>query len=155
LKWYLEFIKNKDLDKYEENRWVFEKPTKLLDGESIEGLRTAIVSYFRGGNTFLRGWVEAITGLATGSNMGFENTNVIALQYQGFIGEEHSDDNRCWLNKTHYPFVFFREREVKANKAIIVIRNPMDIVWSNYTFTITGTHDRDLDMEKIKEDRHF
>jgi hypothetical protein len=72
-------LKSKDLSKYEENRWIFEKPTKLLDGDNIDGLRAAIVSYFRGGNTFLRGWMEAITGIVTGSNMGFENTNVINL----------------------------------------------------------------------------
>ena len=42
---------------------------KFLDGESLDGERTAYQSMGRSGNTFLRKYLELITGVPTGSDM--------------------------------------------------------------------------------------
>ena len=79
LKEYIEILKSTNLEDLEKNRWIFDGPTKFLDGENIDGLRVGIFSYYRAGNTFIRKYMESITGIATGSNMGLENTMVLNL----------------------------------------------------------------------------
>jgi len=60
-------------------------------------------SYPRSGNTFLRKYLENITGLATGSDMVMKFTLNMQLQFSGFKGEGIVDE-RTWINKTHFPF---------------------------------------------------
>ena len=70
-----------------------------------KGLSDAIsyTSYPRSGNTMLRKYLENITGIATGSDQIMKFTLNVSLQYQGFKGESIVKD-RCWINKTHYPW---------------------------------------------------
>lgn len=72
-------MRSTDLSKLEENRWIFDEHTHLLDEENIDGERVGIFSYYRAGNTFIRKYLEAVSGIATGSNMGIENTMVFNL----------------------------------------------------------------------------
>ena len=75
----MDLLRSTDLSKLEENRWVFDNHTKFLDGENIDGNRVGIFSYYRAGNTFIRKYLEEVSGLVTGSNMGLLNTMVFNL----------------------------------------------------------------------------
>ena len=81
--------------------------TKFLSG----GLDDAIsyTSYPRSGNTMLRKYLENITGIATGSDQIMKWTLNVSLQYQGFKGESIVKE-RCWINKTHYPWTTVLDR---------------------------------------------
>lgn len=51
-------------------QWMFDGEERFLDGENIDGERIAFVSHPRSGNSFLRKYLEAITGTITTSDMG-------------------------------------------------------------------------------------
>jgi hypothetical protein len=53
----------------EENKWMFEGESKFLDGDSIKGGKIVFTAFPRAGNTFLRNYLEAITGVVTGGDM--------------------------------------------------------------------------------------
>jgi hypothetical protein len=74
----------------------------------------------------LRGFLESITGIFTGSDMPLDLT--FPLQQMGALGEEHSgDDGSCWITKTHFPMESF-EIKFHASKMIVIVRNPIDVV---------------------------
>ena len=56
---------------YEEykKKYLDDKLLRFLSGESIDGERTTFQSMSRSGNTFLRRYLELITGVPTGSDM--------------------------------------------------------------------------------------
>jgi hypothetical protein len=128
----MSLMKSKDFEEYEKNRWIFEGTSKFLDASDIDDNQIGIFSYYRAGNTFIRKYLESLTGISTTSNMGLLNTMVFNLQYIGFKGEQLSETKRGWCVKSHYPFVYVNEKNLKANKALVVVRNPIDIVWSTY-----------------------
>ena len=60
--------KVKDAKQYEA-KFLADNKIRLLDGVSISGDRTAYMTYMRSGNTFLRKYLELITGVATGADV--------------------------------------------------------------------------------------
>ena len=68
------FLSN-DLEKYEEfkKKYLESGQLRFLDGESLDGFKTGFMTFPRSGNTFLRKYIELITGVATGSDMPVEN----------------------------------------------------------------------------------
>ena len=66
LKQILALMKNKD--SLSEHLAWFEGGSKYLDGEDIGSEKVCLTSYHRSGNTFMRKYLEAITGIATGAD---------------------------------------------------------------------------------------
>ena len=127
-----------DQEKYEEfkKRYLQSGQLRFLDGESLNGFKTAFMTYPRSGNTFLRKYLELITGVATGSDMPVENP--MPLQMAGLLGEGVVDDS-CWIVKTHYP-MSLTQNAFSCNKVIICVRNPFDIIVSKTHFLKTYSH---------------
>lgn len=46
----------------------------------------------------------------------------------GLIYEDHSNSDSTWAIKSHFPL--YEDNSLKANKAIVLVRNPMDTIWS-------------------------
>lgn len=65
----------------------------------------AFMSYPRSGNSFLRRYLELITGIYTGSDIQIDMC--LSLQQMGLLGEQ-TVDGHCWINKTHSPVPFPR-----------------------------------------------
>ena len=87
----------------EEMQWVFEDGVKYLDGGNVcSRPKIAMASFPRSGNTFLRKYLELLTGVQTGGDNSLHyNVN---FQMLGSKGEEIVDDS-VFIVKTHYPWV--------------------------------------------------
>lgn len=121
-------LKSKDTSKLEEHEWIFEGAAKFLDGkEAVAKLTYA--TYPRSGNSFFRKYFESITGITTGNDIECKYLVNLALQMQGFKGQEVVDD-RVWIVKTHYPDGFSLELDFPTNKVILCVRNPLDVLAS-------------------------
>ena len=102
---------------------MFDGHFRFLDGEPNPSNKVAFMSFPRSGNTFLRRYMELCTGVVTGA----DNTlhlNVV-LQMQGTKGEGITDDT-CWIVKSHSPWIMPEAPVFYANKAIVIVRNPLD-----------------------------
>ena len=49
-------------------------------------------------------------------------------------------DEKVWIVKSHFP-VGKKHGQFNANKCILVVRNPMDVLMSLYNKMATRTHD--------------
>lgn len=70
-------------------------------------------------------------------------------------GEDHNcEDNDVWITKTHWPNGarkgLFLEREFTADRALLITRNPIDVLPSIFYFFQTGSHSWTCE-EKINE----
>ena len=93
------------------------------------------MSFCRSGNTFLRKYLEMITMTPTGSEMPL--TVAHGFQTMCMIGEQIVDD-RCWIIKTHHPIPKLPGNlDFTANKILICVRNPFDMLVSYCTFIST------------------
>ena len=66
------------------------------------GNRVTLASFMRSGNTFLKRFLERITGITTGSEFKFDTL----LQMVGLLGEGHCSTDRVWITKSHAPVSF-------------------------------------------------
>ena len=83
--------------------WIENEPARFLDDTvDMTGNKVGLASLMRSGNSFMRKFLEAITGITTGGELKRD----ILLQSVGFMGEGHSADNRVWVSKSHHPFKF-------------------------------------------------
>lgn len=104
---YINLLKSRELSLLKDNAWIFEGLSKFLDmSESFPKLTYA--TYPRSGNSFFRKYFETITGLTTGNDIECKYMVNLALQLQGFKGQEVVDD-KVWIVKTHYPDGFSEE----------------------------------------------
>ena len=70
-------LRSKDPSLLEENSWMFDGQTRLLDGAEIPtGQKVAFDTWPRTGNSFLRKFIEQITGIYTGANMPLNMTSM-------------------------------------------------------------------------------
>ena len=130
-------LTSSDEELLESLAWVFEdqSDSKFLNmsdppsGQTVEstGNMVAYASYIRCGNSFLRKYLENITGIATGSDMSIEFC--VDLQMQQFKGEEITDSS-VWIKKTHDPKWNDGNKTHKCNKVLCVARNPYDTITS-------------------------
>lgn len=86
-------------------------------------------SFPRSGSTFFRRYLESVTGVATGTPYSNQVLTNFALAALGFKGEGHHKESDVWFVKSHFP-VQFKPSSVNANKAIVCVRNPLDIIVS-------------------------
>ncbi len=53
--------------------------------------------------------------------------------------------------RTHFPVHFRKPSSIFANKAIVCVRNPLDIVVSSFSLYLTGTHNKNIENDIRKE----
>ena len=87
------------------------------------------------GNSFLRKYLENVSGIATGSDMPLELN--IDMQLDFFKGEEICNAS-VWIRKSHDPMTSPNSVVHKANKIICCVRNPYDTVVSMFHFINTA-----------------
>lgn len=97
-----------------------------------------MTSFPRCGNTLLRAYLEKIMGIVTGADTDIKLKLNKDLMLRGLAGEGLTDD-RVMVVKTHYPerggnTMFY------AQRAILLVRNPIDCITSHYHMVCTGTH---------------
>jgi hypothetical protein len=137
----LEFNKYKK-NMLNENHIVTELPDKsFLDGLEKTGDQDGVVmaSYPRSGNTLLRGYIEKIMGIVTGSDTDTSHSLNKALYTAGLVGEGLVD-KRVWVIKTHYP-ERFGGTKFGAERCILLVRNPLDAMLSLFNLLATLSHD--------------
>jgi hypothetical protein len=78
----------------------------------------------------------------------------VTLQYSGFKGEGIVKD-RCWINKTHFPYRTPMDRLYDTQVIILAVRNPLDVFVSFFQMVGTQTHTKsmneDFNSQGIKE----
>jgi hypothetical protein len=117
---HIQLLLSKDLTNIPD----FSRQARFLSGAPFQAI--SYTSYPRSGNTFLRKYLENITGVATGSDQLMKFTLNVTLQYSGFKGEGIVKD-KCWINKTHFPYRTPMDREYKSEVIILAVRNPLDV----------------------------
>lgn len=86
-----------------------------------------------------RNYLEAITGIFTGNDMLLELTS--SHTSMGQLGEEHQgEDNSVWFTKSHFPGLRIPSVEHTSDKAIVITRNPLDVLVSWFYFDNTKSH---------------
>lgn len=71
--------------------------------------------------------LESVTGLFTGSDINIYQAFDRAIGC-GDLGELHSSvEGRVWFTKTNHP-MDSKPRHFQAQKMIVVVRNPIDII---------------------------
>ena len=118
----------------------------FLNGQPF-GNKVAYTSYSRSGNTFFRKYLEQIGGIFTGSDGDLNYALHYCLQFNGFSGECMVNDD-VWFVKTHYPLG--KEVPFKANKVILCVRNPLDVVTSMFNFWTSQTQNFSI----VEQDFH-
>jgi hypothetical protein len=139
----LTMLKSKDENVFKASGWLWEGTDfKFLDGQPIEPNHINFSSFPRSGNSFLRRFIEQISGLSTGSAWGIHSGTI--LQVSGFAGEAYTSDH-VWVVKTMHPMIM-PQGLVKgtvpynANKSIVCVRNPLDVFPSFTGRILTLTH---------------
>ena len=97
------------------------------------------MSFPRSGNTFIRKYVQLLTGVETGSD-NWLHWNV-CLQMQGMKGEYIVDDT-VFAVKSHFPWAM--PPSAKVNKMVVVVRNPLDTISSYVSLVSTSCHSKKL-----------
>lgn len=108
-------------------------------------------SFMRSGSTFFRKYLETITGVATGTPYSNQIAVNFALAILGFKGEGHHKDEKTWFVKSHFPVQFRTPSSIMASKAIVCVRNPLDIIVSEFNLHLTGTHNKNAENDLRKE----
>ena len=127
----------------------------------LDGLETAtdqdsvvLASYPRSGNTLLRGYLEKVTGLVSGSDCDITKKLNVALMNMGLAGEGLVD-KRVWMIKTHYPERYGKTK-FGAERAILLIRSPLDCITSLFNMVCSGSHDLSItDSDFTKFPNHW
>jgi hypothetical protein len=124
---------------FEEN---FEKYGPVFLDKKRKPVTVFIASLMRSGNTYTRKMFEQVTGVCTGSNFPNNTSWDAALLIMGFKGQQHVDD-QVWGQKTHHPYMYpFGPLPQSASKAIVIARNPLDVIVSLFQFSLTGTQNK-------------
>jgi len=134
-----DLLLSKDLTRLKELEWIDERTFRFLDSKvKMDGQKVCFASYPRSGNSFLRRFIESITGIVTGSDIGLEI--VLNLQTCGLPGEAHCNEDNVWITKTHGCLNTNFSPSFTANKLILLYRNPFDVIPSFATLYNTFSH---------------
>jgi hypothetical protein len=127
LKYVKDLLLSTDLSRNEEFGWMNAiKNYRFLDSTDLGTDSTCFLSVIRMGNSFLRSFIEDVTGVYTGSDMNTDLT--LHIQQAGLAGESTTcDDNLVWITKTHWPADSpLGALKHSAKKAFCIVRNPID-----------------------------
>ena len=114
----------------------------LEDAEADDQDTVIMVSFPRSGNTLLRAYLEKIMGLTSGSDCDITKKLNKDLMLMGLAGEGLVD-KRVMIVKTHYPERYGKTK-FYAERAILLVRNPLDSITSLFNMVCTGTHNRSI-----------
>jgi len=119
----------------------------FFNGDEAKDRKDMVVmtSYPRSGNTLLRATLEKIMGLVTGSDCDISKKLNVELMTLGLAGEGLAD-RRVWVVKTHYPERYGKAR-FGAERAIMLVRSPLDCMTSLFHMVASGTHDCSISDE--------
>ena len=77
---YFETMRSENVEDLEKYRWVFNGFEKhALDNSDIDGNMFGIFSFPRCGNTFIRAYIEAVTGISTGATLSTDESTAFSL----------------------------------------------------------------------------
>jgi len=140
-------FRSKDAQLWEQNKDLFDGHMRFLDNSPNKSNKVAFASFPRSGNSFLRKYLEMLTGIATGADNTL-HVNV-HLQMQNLKGEWCVDDT-VWIAKTHSPWVMPDAPSFLANKMIVIVRNPTEVIisWLNLVATCSHNVKQPFDVEK-------
>ena len=110
--------------------------------EDIDQDTVIMVSFPRSGNNLLRGYLEKIMGLTSGSDCDITKKLNKDLMLMGLAGEGLVD-KRVWVVKSHYPERYGKTK-FYAERAILLVRNPMDSITSLFNMVCTGSHNKSI-----------
>lgn len=96
-----DMLASKDEKEYQKMQWIFDGQDRFLDGSPKPGNKVAFCSFPRSGNSFLRKYLEKLTGITTGSDNDIRAN--ICLMMAGLKGEYIVDDT-VWIVKSHHPW---------------------------------------------------
>jgi hypothetical protein len=136
-----DLLLSKDLTRASELDWILANggTFRFLDGSvNMENNRVSFVSFPRSGNSFLRRFIELITGVVTGSDARLDM--VLPLQMCGLAGEGHVSEDNVWITKSHSPLDSHFIPMFHANKMIFLMRNPLDVIPSLCNLLNFGSH---------------
>ena len=128
----------------QQNEWIWDGEFRFLDGAPIEK-RVGFTSYPRSGNSFLRRYLEQLTGVTSGSVIHMHSAT--SLQIMGLKGEGHSTDDNCWIVKSHHPFDIKLSEQNTVSKTFICVRHPLDVFPSYAALTQTMSHGNKTDYD--------
>ncbi|CAI2367336.1 unnamed protein product [Moneuplotes crassus] len=114
--------------------------------------KVAIPSYQSSGSTLLRKYIENITCILTGSD-GCHKSHNKRLKHVGRLNGEGISNKKVWLVQTSFPEQIGDAR-IDINKAIVVVRNPCDAIYSHFNRLINKDLSRKIspiEMEEYKE----
>jgi hypothetical protein len=101
------------------------KVSQFLDGSDLTGNQTAFISYPRSGNSFLRGYMQKVSTIHTGSDV-----FPFHMMNNGLLGENITKD-WVWCAKTHWPSTQNKlGKPYQAQRAFMIVRNPLDAFYS-------------------------
>ena len=63
-----DLLKSSDEELWERSRWMFDGEFRFLDGQPNPSNKVAFMSFPRSGNTYLRRYMELLTGVITGAD---------------------------------------------------------------------------------------
>ena len=117
------------------------QPRFLQPGEAGECV--VMASYPRSGNSMLRGLLEGLTGVVTGSDSRPDRAMARDLKLYGLVGEgnigSHQGGGKVWVVKSHFPEKY-GWKEFAAQRAVLLVRNPVNAIRSYFNMLLTGTH---------------
>jgi len=114
----------------------------IATDEAIDQDTVIMASFPRSGNTLLRAYLEKIMGLTSGSDCDITKKLNKDLMLMGLAGEGLVD-KRVWVVKTHYPERYGKTK-FYAERAILLVRNPLDSITSLFNMVCTGSHNRSI-----------
>ena len=114
----------------------------LNENEAFDQDTTIMVSFPRSGNTLLRAYLEKIMGLTSGSDCDITKKLNKDLMLMGLAGEGLVD-KRVMVVKTHYPERYGKTK-FYAERAILLVRNPIDSITSLFNMVCTGSHNKSI-----------
>ena len=127
----------------------------FLDGQiDMTGNRVGLQSFVRSGNTFIRRYLEQVTGIVTGADMHIDHTFFEAMM--GLLGQNiTSDSNMVWITKTHWPQDIPGSKAFTAEKMIVIARNPLDVMPSFANLLNTHSHSLQVEQSYSKDEPDF
>lgn len=140
-------LKSKDEQVFKDNAWLWDGEFRLLDRKLnllAEKNHVCFTSFPRSGNSFLRKFIEQVSGISTGSTMPLHTAS--SLQIMGMKGEGYTDDT-TWIVKAHHPMYVQFSSSFTSNKVFMCVRNPLDVFPSQAAFYNTMSHGNKPDFE--------
>ena len=124
----------------------FLKPEETKSSPGTEE-KIVLTSYPRSGNTLIRTYLEKLTRVYTGSDCDVRRPLNKQLQDMGMAGEGQID-SKVWIVKSHYPERIGRAK-FTAKKCIVIVRNPLDSIFSLFNMVATTTHSESICKEAL------